>query len=109
MKSLIIFMPVLMLASCTTYQEGFDCAAVPGVGCKSITQVDRLIDQGKLGNDEDTLDEKERFSQRKLSQEYESFDPSLKRQGVQVWLAPYEDENGTWHDSQTLFVPLKKS
>ncbi len=91
-----------MLTGCTTYQEGFDCAAVPGVGCKSITQVDRLIDQGKLGNDEDTLGEKAN-----TLQDVKPFDSSLKRQGVQVWLAPYEDENGTWHDSQTLFVPLK--
>jgi conjugal transfer pilus assembly protein TraV len=107
MKPLIILMPVLMLTACTTYQEGFDCAAVPGVGCKSITQVDRLIDQGKLGNEEESLEEK--VSQPETSQKREPFDPSLKRQGVQVWLAPYEDDNGTWHDSQMLFVPLKKS
>lgn len=108
MKPLVFLIPLIMLTACTTYQEGFDCAAVPGVGCKSITQVDRLIDQGKLGNDEDSFDQEEKVSQPTTSQGREPFAPSLKRQGVQVWLAPYEDENGTWHDSQTLFVPLKK-
>lgn len=93
-----------MLTACTTYQEGFDCAARPGVGCQSITQVDRLIEQGKLGRDEEVIEEESI-----ASKQYKQSDHPLKKKGVQVWLAPYEDENGTWHATQTLFVPLKSS
>lgn len=100
MKKLMFLIPVLMLTGCSTYQEGFDCAAVPGVGCKSITQVDRLIDQGKIGVDEALPFESKSLNPQPLS-------PRAK--GVQAWLAPYEDENGTWHDSQTLFVPLERN
>lgn len=92
-----------MLTACTTYQEGFDCAARPGVGCQSITQVDRLIDQGKLGRDEEDVEE---ATHRQNLKEYTQVHRSLKKRGVHVWLAPYEDESGTWHDTQTLFVPF---
>lgn len=109
MKKLIFLMPVLMLASCSTYQEGFDCAAVPGVGCKSITQVDRLIDQGKIGVDEASLEASKITPQALNHSESQAYSKSTSNRGVQVWLAPYEDENGTWHDSQTLFVPLEKN
>lgn len=40
----------LNLCGCSTTSETFDCKAGKGVGCKSISEVNQMIDQGTLGN-----------------------------------------------------------
>ncbi len=53
------FVPLLGLAfcfslcACSTTTETFDCQAGKGVGCKSIAEVNRMVDQGRLGGEAD--------------------------------------------------------
>ena len=107
MKQIIPIITLLTLTACTSYKEGFDCEAVPGVGCKSITQVDRMIDESKIGAEE----EQDPFSNSKtipgeitVGKQQDSLN---KSRGVHVWIAPYSDDEGVWHGSQSLFVPLR--
>src|SRR3990167_499866 len=37
-----------LLSGCTPYAETFDCPASPGVGCRSLSEVNHIIEQGDL-------------------------------------------------------------
>ncbi len=91
MKLLIPIITLLSLTACTSYKEGFDCEALPGVGCRSISEVDKMIDEGKLGGEE---------------AENKPTHSSHQPKSVHVWIAPYSDNDGIMHGSQSLFVPL---
>ena len=39
---------LLSLVGCSSYQEQFDCPPGSGVGCKSLSDVDQLVESGKL-------------------------------------------------------------
>ena len=103
MKQIIPIITLLTLTACTSYKEGFDCEAVPGVGCKSISEVDHLIDQGKLGADDNSSQENN--PQKVIKGDITQTENNKK--GVHVWIAPYSDDEGVWHGSQSLFVPLR--
>ena len=38
------------LGGCSTTSETFDCKEGKGVGCKSISEVNQMVDQGALGD-----------------------------------------------------------
>ncbi len=101
MKHLIPITSFILLTACTSYKEGFDCEAVPGVGCRSISEVDKMIDEGKIRAD-DTSTNKSNLQ--KESKEDNQHLSSMR--GVHVWIAPYSDD-GIMHSAQNLFVPIK--
>ena len=49
MKKLASIILFPLLTSCAgVYDQGFDCPAEKGVGCKSISQVNSMVDKGGL-------------------------------------------------------------
>lgn len=102
MKYIILMTSLLFLTACTSYKEGFDCEAVSGVGCRSISEVDKMIDEGKIEAD-DTSNKKP--NPQEESKEDNKHVRPIK--GVHVWIAPYSDDDGTAHGAQNLFVPIK--
>ena len=63
-----------------------------------------MIDEGKLGADNSSSQESnpQKVIKRDITQ-------AENKKGVHVWIAPYSDDNGITHSSQSLFVPLKLS
>ncbi|OJX11911.1 MAG: hypothetical protein BGO77_04615 [Caedibacter sp. 37-49] len=106
MKNLIPVTSFILLTACTSYKEGFDCEAVSGVGCRSISEVDKMIDEGKLGAEEDHGSSHPETPPKEVAVEKQQ-DSLNKARGVHVWIAPYSDDEGVWHGSQSLFVPLR--
>jgi len=41
----------MILSGCSTTSETFDCKAGQGVGCKSISQVNKMVNEGSLGSE----------------------------------------------------------
>lgn len=85
MKKLIPYIGISLLTGCSTYSETFDCGAGPGVGCKSLTYVNRMVEHGKLPQDEDGLDD------------FESVKPTSTR-GTRMWVAGHKDNQGHYHE-----------
>ena len=44
----IIVLSAALLGGCTPYNETFDCPPHRGVGCVALSQVNRMVDEGKL-------------------------------------------------------------
>lgn len=49
MKILLIFISSLLLSSCAVYRTGFECPASKGVACKSVSEVNEMVERLELG------------------------------------------------------------
>ena len=113
---------VLILAGCSTASETFDCEPGKGVGCQSITKVNKMIDQGQF------LDSQEGFVSPLSNQNFLSKTPlpsfststfpnppservvasdntvvqRIAEQPIRVWVAPYQDEAGNFHEASVV-------
>lgn len=59
LRIFLMLFPLFFFAGCTSYQEHFDCPPKEGVGCRSLSDVDQMVEEGKLplSNPEDTSQE----------------------------------------------------
>jgi len=46
------FIVGLVLSGCSSYSETFDCPAGQGVGCKSLSKVNQMVEKGDLPHKE---------------------------------------------------------
>lgn len=53
MRKLAFLMLVVGLAGCSNYSSNFDCPYGDGVGCASLSKVNRLLDQGRIDTSDD--------------------------------------------------------
>ena len=106
--TLVIFICLLMLGvtgCASTYKESFDCAPGNGVGCKSITQVNQLIDHvenTEIANQNDTT--------RKSDEHHEGLNNGRQAQQggriLKIWLAPQEDGKGNIFGEQIIHTAI---
>lgn len=87
MKKLLL-LSLTLLTGCSTYSEKFDCGVGPGVGCKSLSHVNQMVERGQLPADDED--------------DFEASSQSPK--GQRIWIAPHTDENGHYHDSSYLHL-----
>ena len=88
MKKLITLCGLSLLTGCSTYSETFDCGAGPGVGCKSLTYVNGMVERGKLPLDEDGLDDLNNVGSMEI----------IPVNGKRIWVAGHKDNQGRYHD-----------
>lgn len=77
-----------VLGGCATYSETFECGVGPGVGCKSLSQVNAMVENGQLPVEDP---DEGAMVQEKV------WDPPASS-GQRVWMAPYRDEEGHMHE-----------
>jgi len=112
---------VALLNGCSTTSETFDCKEGKGVGCKSIVQVNKMIDEGLLSNEMSegisssvhampvittaslardkaipALGENGEMVVHRVSEEY-----------LRVWMAPFQDAYGDLHEGTVVHTILK--
>ncbi len=107
MKAILILLACFSLTACGTYHSGFDCKAEPGVGCKSISEINGMINKGSFTNKKNKRSEVEVVKQNTLpfpqvipndlhnSEVYRQ--PELV---MRIWLAPYIDKTGAYQEAQ---------
>ena len=99
------------LSACATSKEHFDCPHGKGVGCRSIREVNQMVNQGQLGAVK-TLDQPLYAS----SMQSALLPKQLQGEGlvdrmpdriIKIWFAPFQDEQGHFHEASTLHTVLK--
>lgn len=106
--SLLLILPILN--GCMTYSESFDCPPGRGVGCKSLSQVNDMVEKEELPleklNTKKEENHKENLSS-KLPEgwiEAQNATPSLR-----IWVAGYKDEEGNLHGPSYVYASLSSS
>ena len=86
-KQAYLILPLMLSACGTGYNESFDCAPGLGVGCKSISMVDRLVDLEKLPSQ---IEE----SQKKPSIKTLEIQDQIPHKTVRIWIPDSMDQSG---------------
>ena len=120
---LLSLVTCLLLTACSTYKENFDCPPGSGVGCKSITAVDQLIDKGKLPHPEKPIpldpsiqrseinsndtprviainaDEQTQLTQHGILR--------VPEQVMALWVKGYLDASGNYHSDSVVYTVVR--
>lgn len=107
---------LVMLQGCAGHLESFDSCATQGVGLKSISQVNDMVEQNQIKNLEDDQIKKslkdfiEIGSGDFADENLVDGDEIIKKQTVmRVWIAPYQDQWGNLHEASTIHTVLASS
>lgn len=109
---------IFSLSSCTTMNAQFDCPNQAGVSCQSLDQINRRVDngeiKGRMSSATGTLyamPRQEEFSSAEfLSKKSNLQIPLRSRERIQrVWIAPYEDSEGNYHEASVLYEVVQGS
>lgn len=101
-----IGLSILLLTGCTTTRETFDCKFNKGVGCRSITEVNTMVNEGKLTNNTVVVNPRLIV----ISKEQLTSGMAVKRvteEHLRVWVAPHQDENGNFHEATYVHTVLR--
>lgn len=111
-KQNIIIWLCLLLAGCSVTRETFDCKYAKGVGCRSISEVNTMLNDGKLNS---AADVKATSTHKNLPMSIKEDVISLdnvivKRvteEHLRIWLAPHQDEQGHFHEASVIHTVLR--
>ena len=122
-KPFLSFLPVLILLSgCSTTSEVFECEAGKGIGCKSISEVNKMVDTGKLANNEEPDSLKAVapvFAQNNVNSQNNPIDGNqiilsdqtmvkrVQEAPLRVWIAPFQDEQGNLHEGSVVHTVIR--
>jgi len=133
-KQSLTMLSLLSLTGCSSlYTETFDCGSKEGVGCKSIAEVDALVNQkasqvthveteslSQIG-EEESRPYRETGSSVQIKHEEvltPGFSPPLivnstglvsrvPERWRRVWVAPYQDNEGTFYEGASAYIVVK--
>lgn len=109
---IFILLSQLMLSACTTMNSSFDCPNKAGVNCKSLDQINRMVDNGQIRGQTDARTSTcvscvPQFQTFPTSQ-YLPGSPIRYGETVQrIWIAPYEDTVGNYHQDSIIYSVMK--
>lgn len=89
------------LAGCSTTSDSFDCKEGKGLGCKSIGDVNQMVNQG-WGETATTIND-----QPTIVLTGDQSVQRIREEHLRVWVAPYQDDQGNLHESSTVHTVLK--
>lgn len=92
-----------LLSGCSSLNSNFDCPKKPGVMCKSLDQVNTMVDQGEVGHPSETnFSAKEtKASSLMVASNNESMRTHDKV--ARIWIAPFEDSDGDYYQATTVY------
>ena len=112
-KTTLIPILFFLLTGCSSMNSQFDCSNKPGVTCKSIDQVNDMVDRGVIGRERNsgkTKNTNQSYLVRKDSNIISRFNGlRVGEQVVRVWVAPYQDVNSNYHNESTLYTVVRKN
>lgn len=112
--SVVLLINVCLLSACTTMNSNFDCPNKAGVNCKSLDQINAMVDSGQLRgrmqtslvNDVGNITNE--FQAFPVSATFVPGQPIRYGETVQrIWIAPYEDTEGLYHQDNLIYSVIK--
>ena len=116
LKKSAVFFLVVFLSGCVGMSSKFDCNVGSGGKCAPMHHINKMAGQGVFNdnsgiNKENALTRIESKIHRKNGYPLNAFDgaPIRSNESVQqIWIGPYEDASGTYHEPSHIYVVVKK-
>jgi conjugal transfer pilus assembly protein TraV len=110
-KKAFLILLVIGLQGCSGPKQTFDCPYGKGVGCRSISEVNQAVNEGQLP---DTLKHSHStvtFKENTVSKSAHFTDDMtierVREQHLRVWLAPFQDAEGNFHEDSIIHTVLQ--
>ncbi len=101
------------LTACSSMNSNFDCPNKAGVMCKSVDQINGMVDTGQIqgrtqqGAQTPCCSNKE-FQPYTITTGYYSGAPLRYGETVQrIWVAPFEDTENNYHQDNVIYTIVK--
>jgi conjugal transfer pilus assembly protein TraV len=109
-NSLLLF---TLLSGCAAMNSSFDCPKGSGVMCKSLSEVNAMVDGGQVGQSYNNKETRNTINANTLRPTLSfvdrQFEPSRQNDTVmRVWLAPYQDGDDNYHPQSFVYAAVKK-
>jgi conjugal transfer pilus assembly protein TraV len=109
------------MTGCTTMNSSFDCPNKAGVNCKSLDQINGMVDTGEIhgrtrgsvfdaakGEKSEKSADRAEFQSFPMSAAFMPGQPIRYGETVQrIWIAPYEDTEGNYHQDSLMYSIMK--
>ena len=111
-KNILLLSVVALLSACSITKETFDCSYGKGVGCRSITEVNTMVNNGNLVGANSTKTSKLAVTpSASIKSEVISSDKMVvnrvTEQHLRIWIAPHQDEHGHFHEGAVVHTVLR--
>lgn len=109
LKPLILILPII-LTGCSAMNSSFDCDVGSGGKCVPMPTVNEMANRGMFQGSRGRIGRAIDYKLPDVSN-YASEKDSLLRLNEsiqQVWIAPYEDTSGIYHDASSIYMVAKK-
>lgn len=116
MKKIMLLAAVgmqLSLSGCSSMNSSFDCPNKAGVTCKSLDQINTMVDNGQIQGRTSTGGTWSTMQTTSNSGDFQTFpstsaykvgEPIRYGETVQrIWIAPFEDTDGNYHQDSTIY------
>jgi hypothetical protein len=100
------------LEACSSMNSGFDCPNKAGVMCKSVDQINGMVDTGQI-----QVPSKQGSTLQKEDSEFQPYaDSAVYYPGAplrygetvqRIWFAPYEDTENNYHQDNVIYTIVK--
>ena len=120
MKRSCLIVALIALSGCSSYSETFDCPAGQGVGCKSLSRVNQMVETGDLPyKDPDDSGSSDVIKPRIVKTDQAAplhLDANIMDVPVmyasspkttRIWFAGHKDETGNYHGAHFVEPALK--
>ena len=108
MISMLAF--AMNITGCALISKEFDCKYDKGVGCKSITEVNQMVDSGHFRGAVGKKSPPSVMPSQGLDPIVLTDQGMIQRvqeEHLRVWIAPYQDEQGDFHEASLIHTIIK--
>ena len=109
LKLILLLLTLPTLSGCMTYSESFDCPPGRGVGCKSLSQVNDMVETGALPLEKTNTT---RELNQKVTQESQKpegwIEVKNSTPNLRIWMAGYQDEGGNLHGPSYVYASMER-
>lgn len=111
LKAGFMFIILMNAAGCALYKAEFDCKYEKGLGCKSISEVNELVDQGQFKDKGKEASGAKNLEVASAQLPIIAFPQgSIQRipeEHLRVWIAPHLDEQGNFHEASIIHTVIQ--
>lgn len=110
---IFITIAVVTLSACSSMNGSFDCPNRAGVNCKSLDQINGMVDAGEIHEDINATERDDSFNKKEFDAypnqvTYQPGTPLRYGETVQrIWIAPFEDTEGNYHQDSVMYAVVK--
>lgn len=110
-KNILFCFLMLFLTGCAVSNDSFDCKYSKGVGCHSITEVNSMVNQGKLNVEStepvsNTASSSVAICPDSLNVDFMEVE-RVTEAHLRLWIAPFQDKHGNFHEGAIVHTVLK--